>query len=128
MDLDRTPAEIARAASEQVRVLNHRTLRPSVFTYPSEVQDALTGLNGLLLGLPQAIDQIHGGLDDVRQKQDLYTHDANNDVDETMNFAKDELLDAIEHVKEAQLAIQNVVNRLAYIGARIPADEPVETV
>ncbi|MFE1271315.1 hypothetical protein [Streptomyces sp. NPDC058758] len=122
MDLDRTPAEIARAAGEQIRALNHRTLTPrAAFTYPSEIQDTVTGLAAVLLGLPQALDQIHQGLDAVNGQQRLYAYNDTN-VDDLLDDSKTDLLDAVKAVQEASLALQHVVNRLAYVGAIVPED------
>jgi hypothetical protein len=76
--------------------------------------------------MPQAIDQLHGGLEAIRQQQYLYTYD-NSDIDETLDRAKDDLLDAIEHVAESRLALQSAVNRLASVGAEpLPAPRPGE--
>ncbi|MGW5003083.1 hypothetical protein ACWEP8_36130 [Streptomyces hydrogenans] len=123
MDLDRSPADLARAAADEVRALNQRTLTPrAAFTYPSEIQDTVTGLAAVLLGLPQSLDQIHQGIDAVNGQQRLYAYN-NANVDDLLDESKTDLLDAIEHIREASLALQHVVNRLAYVGAIVP-EEP----
>ena len=126
MDLDRSPAEIARTAGNEIRTLNHRTLQRSAFTYPSEIQDTVTGLAAVLLGLPQSLDQIYHGIDGVNAAQRLYTYD-NSNVEDVLDGAKAELLEAVGHIREASQALQQVVNRLAYVGAIVPADEEEAT-
>ncbi|RSS37452.1 hypothetical protein [Streptomyces sp. WAC08241] len=127
MDLDRTPEEIARAAGDAIRTLNHRTQAHSTFTYPSEIQSTAVGLSAVLLGLPQTLDQLHHGIDAVSSTQHLYAYDDSN-VDDITDRAKTELVEAVGHIREASQALQQVVNLLAYVGAIIPDDEPAETV
>lgn len=117
----RSPEVAARTVADALQALNRLTADPGVFTRPADVQNTAGGLVALLLGMPQAIDQLHAGLETLRQQQELYTYDA-SDVDETVEQAKDDLLEAIEHTQKAQVALQGAVSRLASLGSR-----PVQT-
>jgi transcriptional regulator with XRE-family HTH domain len=113
----RSPEEVARAAADALQALNRLTLDPAAFARPVDVQNTAGGLVALLLGMPQAIDQLHGGLETLRQQQDLYTYDV-SDVDEAIEQVKEDLLAAIEHAQKAQASLQGAVNRLASVGSR----------
>lgn len=62
MDLNRPPAEMANAAAESIRELNHRTLDPKAFTQPGDVSDIANAIALLVQRLPQAIQQLEAGL------------------------------------------------------------------
>jgi len=50
--------ESARLAAEAVREINHRTINPGAFNWPSEAYDTIGELARLLHRLPQALEQI----------------------------------------------------------------------
>jgi hypothetical protein len=62
MDLTRTPSEIAYAADEEIRALNHRTLDATTFEYPAQVADIIGALQSLTQRLDQTIGQVGSGL------------------------------------------------------------------
>ncbi|MFF5428117.1 MULTISPECIES: hypothetical protein [Streptomyces] len=62
----------------------------------------------------------------MQQKQNLYTRDTMA-VGMALEMAKDDLLDALKCLLEAQGALQNVVNRLHHVGAILP-DETSEAI
>jgi hypothetical protein len=57
MDLDRTPSEIAIAAAEEIRALNHVTLNPGCDN-PAAVHDTAAALQTLAERLPQTLDHL----------------------------------------------------------------------
>jgi hypothetical protein len=57
MDLDRTPAQIANSAAEELRALNHRTLDPRAYTQPADLSDVVDALTTLVQRMPQALTQ-----------------------------------------------------------------------
>ncbi|MFF6903342.1 hypothetical protein [Streptomyces hydrogenans] len=125
MDLARTPETIAYTAAEELRALNHRTLTSSAFTYPAEIQSTASGLNKLLQTLPQSLSQLTAGLDHVQQSQTLLSRD-DTDVDQTVNEARAAIASSAAHVKAAQQALQDVVDKLALVGVRYAPDEDEE--
>lgn len=62
MDLDRTPAQIANSAAEEIRALNHRTLDPRAYTQPADVSDVVNALMTLVQRIPQALTQAETAL------------------------------------------------------------------
>jgi hypothetical protein len=62
MDLNREPRQIASAAAEEVRALNHRTLDPKAFTQPGDVSDTANSVASIVERLPQALNQMAAGL------------------------------------------------------------------
>ncbi|MFJ3769605.1 hypothetical protein ACIPQJ_33860 [Streptomyces sp. NPDC090082] len=64
----------------------------------------------------------------MNASQRLYAYDGSN-VEDILDGAKAELLEEVGHIREASQALQQVVNRLAYVGAIITSDdETPETV
>jgi hypothetical protein len=57
MNLNREPVDIAKAAAEEIRALNHRTLDAGVFEQPADIYRTVDALTSLTRGLPQAIEQ-----------------------------------------------------------------------
>jgi hypothetical protein len=125
VDLERTPETIAYAAAEELRALNHRTLSSDVFTYPAEVQSTASGLNALFQTLPQSLGQLTAGLNHVQQSQTLLSRD-DTDVDQTVNEVRAAIASSRAHVKAAQRALQDVVDKLALVGARYVPDDDDE--
>lgn len=64
VDLDRTPAQIANTAAEEIRALNHRTLGLNTKAYDNapEVSGVVTALATLVERIPQALQQAEEGL------------------------------------------------------------------
>ncbi|MFB7867324.1 hypothetical protein [Streptomyces sp. NPDC056069] len=123
MDLTRSPETTAYAAAEEVRALNHLTLPRNTYSHPAEVQSTASGLNALLLNLPQSLDQLTAGLGHLEQTRELRTHDG-SDVAQVVSKARADIAAATAHVHEAQRALQAVVNGLAVVGMRyVPEDD-----
>jgi hypothetical protein len=55
--------QAARAVQELVRHVNHATLRPTVFTYPSEIYDIICALRNAAWGQGQLFNQLAAALD-----------------------------------------------------------------
>jgi hypothetical protein len=75
MDLNRTPAEIATAAAEELRALNHRTLDPKAFPQPGDVSDTADALARIVQYLPQALRQLDAGLEALHDEQRIRLDD-----------------------------------------------------
>lgn len=64
MNLNRSPYEIAAAAAEEIRALNHRTLDDkAAYPYPSAVNETNAALKSLAERLPQGLGQLREGLE-----------------------------------------------------------------
>ncbi|MFJ7497861.1 hypothetical protein ACIQZB_43615 [Streptomyces sp. NPDC097727] len=56
---DKTPADLAGAAADAVRALNHATLgRQADWEYPGDAYSVVANLSQMAMTLPQAIDQV----------------------------------------------------------------------
>lgn len=75
MDLNRTPAQIADAAAEQLRALNHRTLDAKAFGQPGDVSETVDALARVVQYLPQALRQIEAGLERLHDEQRIRLDD-----------------------------------------------------
>lgn len=75
MDLNRTPAQIADAAAEELRALNHRTLDAKAFEQPGDVSETVDALARVVQYLPQALRQAEAGLEMLRDGQRIRLDD-----------------------------------------------------
>lgn len=129
MDLDRTPSQIANAAAEEIRALNHRTLSAKAYENAPEVSEVVTALATLIERMPQALQQAEAGLralDDADQirmdnghgsRQELST--AVSTVLSSLEYARDDLARACEQLRAA-------AGPLSHMGGPWPADEDDE--
>lgn len=124
MDLTRTPAEIASAAAEETRALNHRTLDPKAFTQPGDVSDVANAVATLVQRLPQTLQQLEAGL------EALYDHDAirlddiregyasQKDISDRVSAVRSALRDAREDLSQAYATLQRATGPLSHMGGR----------
>ncbi|WP_406122848.1 hypothetical protein OHQ89_12120 [Streptomyces canus] len=87
MNLNREPAAIAKAAAEEVRALNHRTLDVDAFEQPGDVYRTISALAQLVQGLPQAIEQTWKQLRAMEQAGSIRMDDL-SDIDASMEEAR----------------------------------------
>ncbi|CAL9667703.1 hypothetical protein SUDANB145_07246 (plasmid) [Streptomyces sp. enrichment culture] len=71
MDLNRRPSEIASNAAEEIRALNHRTLKAGSYETAPEIAYALGHLLTLIERLPQALQQMENGLTTLDDEQKI---------------------------------------------------------
>lgn len=62
-----TPVQLADAAAEAVRSLNHATIRGTGLEFPADAYDVLGALALLAARLPQALRQVQHFLDDATE-------------------------------------------------------------
>ncbi|MEW2402175.1 hypothetical protein [Streptomyces sp. NPDC046862] len=75
MDLNRTPAQIANAAADEIRTLNHRTIDRKAFEQPGDVAATVEALTRLVQGLPQSLQQLEAGLNKLHDDQRIRLDD-----------------------------------------------------
>ncbi|MFG2359411.1 hypothetical protein [Streptomyces sp. NPDC048521] len=126
MDLDRTPSQIANAAADEIRTLNHRTLDPKVFTTPSEVADTLNALTRLLQTLPQSLQQLEAGLELLDENQQIRLDNkpkaetSRQDIFRQVLAVRSALQQARERLGQADEAMREAARPLSRMGAPWP--------
>ncbi|MET8571869.1 hypothetical protein [Streptomyces sp. NPDC004783] len=71
MDLNRTPAEIARNAAEEIRALNHVTLNTKAYETAPAVSEVVSALVTLVERMPQALQQAEAGLEALYDRDQI---------------------------------------------------------
>jgi hypothetical protein len=133
MDLDRTPARIASAAAEEIRALNHRTLPVGAFhdadgfrgVAPARLSGTVQGLLTLTQRLPQSLQQIRRGLQQLEEEQQIRMTNGQEPGD-AVSTALRALLNAEEAFKAAEHALQTAGTPMAAMGGYLDdtEDEP----
>ncbi|WP_329492599.1 hypothetical protein OG618_37615 (plasmid) [Kitasatospora sp. NBC_01246] len=77
---DRTPAELAAAAVEELRALARRTERADWTTRPDDLRDVVASLQQLAGHLPQALAQVATALDRLDTQELILTTDGTDPV------------------------------------------------
>ncbi|MFD8899827.1 hypothetical protein [Streptomyces ardesiacus] len=62
MDLDRTPSEIAASAAEEIRALNHRTIKSDSYLTPPDLAYTAGHITSLVQRLSQTLQQMEAGI------------------------------------------------------------------
>ena len=88
-----SPAEYAERAAEAVRGLNHATIRPGGYVWPSDVNDVVRELQRAATGMGQALEQARTWLARAHARG-LVGHDQAADVDAAVWDAGNALSDA----------------------------------
>ena len=113
---DKTPTQLAAAASEAVQQLNHATLSPHPsddWTYPSHAYSVVGGLAHMAMMLPQALDQI-GALIEVMDTGGNLRSDKNT-LDTDLQDTYGGLADAHDAAKKLYEALNRVHSGLSPI-------------
>jgi len=101
------PADLASAAAEAVRGLNHATLNTgrTGWEYPSDAYEVIGGLDQMARGLPQALQQV---------SRLLFELDADGHVrsDHGPAAVSEEVLTARTALRAASLATEQLVSAL----------------
>ena len=117
MNLNREPSTIARAAAEEVRALNHRTLDAHVFDEPSQIYNTVNELKQAVWGMPQAIEQTWGELRTMRDA-DAIRMDNGSSVSEEAEKARLELNEARQLLAKAGAALDRATGVLSHMGGQ----------
>lgn len=131
MDLNRTPQDLTYAAAEEIRALNIATQSVSAFhgedgfrgAAPANLSDTVGGLVALTDRLPQALQQIRRGLQQLEEEQEIRMADG-SDPGEGVSAALRALLNAEEAVKAANHALRAASGPMSAMGGYL--DEPGE--
>jgi uncharacterized membrane protein YccC len=123
MDLNRDPQTIAYAAAEEIRALNHRTQQVSAFdgdhgfrgAAPANLSGTVQGLITLTDRLPQALQQLRRGLQQLEEQQTIRMTDGTKPED-AVSTALRGLLNAEEAVKAANHALRAAGAPMAAMG------------
>jgi hypothetical protein len=104
MDLTRTPSQIAYAADEEIRALNHRTLDATVFEYPAQVADVIGALQSLTQRLGQTIGQAGAGLKHLHDQQRIGAYNGES--------ADAKVAEAAKHLLSVQMLLTGATDGL----------------
>lgn len=130
MDLTRAPQTIADAAAEEVRALNHRTLAIDAFygddgfrgVAPGKLSDTVNGLATLAERLPQSLQQIRRGLQQLEEEQQIRMADG-SDPAEGVSTALRALLNAEEAIAAARDALRTAAGPMSDMGGYLDDTE-----
>jgi hypothetical protein len=130
MDLNREPHQMASAAAEEIRALNHRTLdADKAFTYPGQVSDTANGIATLLERLPQALRQMEAGLEQLRDDNAIRLDDrpenetSQKDIHDQVFAVTQALSRTRELLGEAHTALRQATGPLSHMGGLWEDDE-----
>ncbi|MFB8182582.1 hypothetical protein ACFC8N_42665 [Streptomyces sp. NPDC055966] len=123
MDLNRTPAQIADAAAEEVRALCHVT-HPfkADWTQPAQISDTAHNVALIVDRLPQALKQLGAGLRMLEEKGAVRTDDG-TDVAKRVGAALRALLNAQQALTVIQGALREATGSLSHLGGYLPDGE-----
>jgi hypothetical protein len=117
MNLNREPAAIARAAAEEIRTLNHRTLGQHAFDEPSAIYSTVNELKQAVWGMPQAIEQTWRELKAMRDEGAIRM-DNGTEADEGAEEARQELNEARQLLAQAGAALDRATSVLSHMGGQ----------
>lgn len=120
MDLSRSPAEIANAAAEEVRALNHRTLRADAYSEPADISATMTTVQSVLNMLPQALRQTSGRLMAMEADERGIRIDSGADSAQAIGSVVRSLGLAQEHLSAAVDALARANGPLSSMGRPWP--------
>lgn len=129
MDLDRTPSQISNAAAEEIRALNHRTLKTDAFTTPSDIAYTADGIALVIQRLPQALQQLEAGLRALDEGDQIRLADRNpsevsqQDIAHAVAGALLDLEAARSSISIAEDYLRSATRVLGNMGAPWPADD-----
>jgi hypothetical protein len=123
VDQDRTPQDLAHAAADTIQELNDATQKVSAFdgdhgfrgAAPANLSGTVQGLITLTDRLPQALQQLRRGLQQLEEQQTIRMADGSNPGD-GVSTALRGLLNAEEAVKAANHALRAAGAPMAAMG------------
>ncbi|MFG3512175.1 hypothetical protein [Streptomyces bobili] len=115
MPKPKTPAQIAGAAAEEIRALNHVTLDPKSLRYPPHVSETAQALVQMIDRLPQALLQVSEA---VRRhaSQRLIRMDDGTDPAKAADEVMNNLADAIRDVGQLSTSLHFAASVLFHMG------------
>ena len=119
-----TPAgtiELADAAAQAVRELNHRTRHPDALVGPAQLYRLVGELVLLADALPQLLDQLRCWLD-TEHHADRLRADNHTDPGPTVTRATTQLADAADAARDLAHLLGRAQQHLAHLGA--PTGDP----
>ncbi|GAA0501187.1 hypothetical protein [Streptomyces olivaceiscleroticus] len=125
MDLDRTPGQIAYAAAEEVRTLNHRTLGLDriAFENPPEIGATVEGLLALTDRLGQSLQQLRAGLQQFDEQQAIRMDDGSDPASAATKALRD-LLNAEQGLGVMRASLRSAGEAVSHMGGHFaPEDE-----
>lgn len=123
MDLNRKPSEIAGAAAEEIRALNHRTLKTDAFPNPADVSDTAKGIAAVVQRLPQSLAQLEAGLQALSDDQRIRLADrhpsevSQKDIHDAVFTALFGLQEARQALAEVEAHLRKATGALGSLGA-----------
>lgn len=129
MDLNRPPSEIANAAAEEMRALNHRTLKPDSFENAPDLARSADGIAAVIQRLPQALQQLEVGLQALHDESQIRLADRHPsevsaaDISRAVFDALFDLREAREALGRVEEHIQSSTRVLRNLGAPWPDEE-----
>lgn len=129
MDLDRSPSQIANAAAEEIRALNHRTLNTQMYAQPADVSDTANAIATLLERLPQTLDQLEAGLlilqdgNKIRLDTKPLGDTSQQDIAHEVFTVTSALSEARRLLRQANQAIKDATSPLSHMGGLWEDDE-----
>jgi hypothetical protein len=118
--------QVAAAAAEAVRELNHRTLGRPTLTGPAELDRLVAELAVMTARLPQLLQQLSGWLAAEQHARHIRS-DNHIDPARIVDRARTELADAGRAARELSQALHNAHQHTAHLGARSAGDAVTTT-
>ncbi|GGU62459.1 hypothetical protein [Streptomyces lavendofoliae] len=123
MDQDRTPQDLAYAAADTIRELNHATKSVSAFhgehgfrgAAPANLSSTVQGLITLTDRMPQSLQQLRRGLQQLEEEQQIRMADG-TEPGEGVSTALRALLNAEEAIRAANHALRTAGAPMAAMG------------
>jgi hypothetical protein len=116
--------DLAAAAAQAVRELNHRTLHQDALTGPAQLDRTVAELAVMVAGLPQLLRQLGGWLA-AEQRADRIRSDNHLDPGRTVDQAAADLADAGHTARQLGQLLDAAHQHTAHLGARTAGDGAV---
>lgn len=127
MNLDRSPFEIASAAAEEIRALNHRTLDDkNAYPYPSTVNETNSALKSLAERLPQGISQLREGLERLSEAGHIRLTDAPGGGSSDVSARVTEVREKLREAEVAADLMASLLERVGNLTCDMAYDGPFE--
>ena len=123
MDLPRDPNEIARSAAEELRALNHLTGEQLAYRQPVRVHDTAMALRDLAARLPQALQQMQSGLEQLVATGEVRLYDRSGD---TLLERQRDVAEAVKAGVVAAAQLEGAMSAVARLTTGMARDEPEE--
>jgi len=129
MDLNRTPAEIASSAAEEIRALNHRTIKSDAYLTPPDLAYTAGHITALVQRLSQALQQMEAGIrtldegNKIRLADRHPTEVSQNDIAAAVSTVAFGLSEARRAIGSAEPYLREAMQVLNSLGGPWPEDD-----